>query len=189
MNKPAVFNFQTHSIRVVDVEGSPWFVCSDVAEALGYRDSANAARHLDDDEKGTRNVSTLGGTQKLTVISESGLYALVLRSRKPEARRFAKWVTSEVLPAIRKKGSYSTGTQEMLQFDAFEEYLKSGRFILTMDKKGHMHLQPIAKDASVLRDCELASYIADPFYVSKTMLPAIIESAAKRLNTTISAAI
>lgn len=100
------FNFGEHPVRVVVREGEPWFVCSDVAETLGYRDSHNAARHLDADEKGTQIVSTPGGDQKLTIINESGLYALVLRSRKPEARKFAKWVTSEVLPQIRKTGAY-----------------------------------------------------------------------------------
>ena len=87
-------------------DGAPWFICADVAQVLGYRDASNAGRVLDDDEKGAHNVSTPGGEQKLTIINESGLYALVLRSRKPEARKFAKWVTSEVLPAIRKTGSY-----------------------------------------------------------------------------------
>ncbi|MBR8654283.1 Bro-N domain-containing protein [Achromobacter sp. Marseille-Q0513] len=100
------FNFGEHPVRVMVREGEPWFVCSDVAETLGYRDSHNAARHLDADEKGTQIVSTPGGDQKLTIINESGLYALVLRSRKPEARKFAKWVTSEVLPQIRKTGVY-----------------------------------------------------------------------------------
>ena len=101
------FTFGTHAVRVIDRDGSPWFICTDVAEALGYRNAPDASRHLDDDEKGTQIVRTLGGAQKLTIINESGLYALVLRSRKPEARKFAKWVTSEVLPAIRKTGQYT----------------------------------------------------------------------------------
>lgn len=105
-NSVSPFNFGTHAVRVVMQDGAPWFICADVAQVLGYRDASNAGRVLDDDEKGAHNVSTPGGDQKLTIINESGLYALVLRSRKPEARKFAKWVTSEVLPAIRKTGGY-----------------------------------------------------------------------------------
>lgn len=102
-----VFNFGAHSVRVVVRDGEPWFVASDVCGALEYKNTSKAvADHLDDDEKGLTVSYTPGGEQKLTVINESGLYALVLRSRKPEARKFAKWVTSEVLPAIRKTGVY-----------------------------------------------------------------------------------
>lgn len=103
------FNFNSHDIRVIVRNGEPWFVAKDVCETLGYSNSRKAiGDHLDDDEKGVTNSDTLGGSQKLTIINESGLYALVLRSRKPEARKFAKWVTSEVLPAIRKTGSYES---------------------------------------------------------------------------------
>jgi len=105
------FNFNSHDIRVIVRDGEPWFVAADVAGVLGYRDASNAGRVLDEDEKGTQIVSTLGGSQKLTIINESGLYALVMRSRKPEARKFAKWVTSEVLPAIRRTGSYGQPEQ------------------------------------------------------------------------------
>lgn len=102
-----VFSFGDHEVRVVVRDGEPWFVASDVCGALDYKNTSKAiGDHLDDDEKGLTTGYTLGGDQKLTVISESGLYALVLRSRKPEARKFAKWVTSEVLPAIRKTGQY-----------------------------------------------------------------------------------
>ena len=101
------FNFNDSEIRLIVRAGEPWFITADVARVLGYRDANNAGRVLDEDEKGTHVVSTPGGDQRVTIINESGLYALVLRSRKPEARKFAKWVTSEVLPAIRKTGSYS----------------------------------------------------------------------------------
>ena len=101
------FNFGAHAVRVITRNNQPWFVASDVCNALGYINSRDAvAKHLDDDEKGVANSDTLGGKQQLTIISESGLYALVLRSRKPEARKFAKWVTSEVLPSIRQTGGY-----------------------------------------------------------------------------------
>jgi prophage antirepressor-like protein len=102
------FSFGTHAVRVIQQDGKPWFIASDVAHALGYSSPKDAAEHLDADEKGSAITRTPGGDQRVTIINESGLYALVLRSRKPEARKFAKWVTSEVLPAIRKTGSYST---------------------------------------------------------------------------------
>ena len=105
---PVVFNFNSHEVRTILHDGEPWFVAMDVCSALGYRNvSQTVGDHLDDDEKGVSTGYTPGGQQALTIISESGLYALVLRSRKPEARKFANWVTSEVLPAIRKTGSYA----------------------------------------------------------------------------------
>ena len=100
------FNFNNSEIRLIVRAGEPWFITADVARVLGYRDASNAGRVLDDDEKGTHIVSTPGGDQKVTVINESGLYSAILKSRKEEAKRFKTWVTSEVLPAIRKTGAY-----------------------------------------------------------------------------------
>ncbi|MDT6962952.1 BRO family protein [Cupriavidus sp. SZY C1] len=103
------FNFTgTQAVRVVMVYGTPWFVASDVSTLLEYLSAKDMTRMLDDDEKGRQIVPTPGGDQSMTVISESGLYSAVLRSRKPEARQFRKWVTAEVLPAIRKTGRYET---------------------------------------------------------------------------------
>jgi prophage antirepressor-like protein len=133
------FSFQSHAIRTVVIDGNPWFICTDVAEALDYRDAHNAARCLDDDEKDTQIVSTPSGDQSLTIISESGLYALVLRSRKPEARKFAKWVTAEVLPAIRKTGSYTSpqvGAGETAKpNDSFVFRLKALSMSLTIERQ------------------------------------------------------
>lgn len=107
------YSFHNHAIRLVLRDGEPWFVASDVAAALDYRDAANAARSLPAHQKAdTRIVSTSSnGTQQartVTVVSEGGLYRLVLRSRKPEAAAFTDWVTDEVLPSIRKTGQYAT---------------------------------------------------------------------------------
>lgn len=104
----SVFSFNSSfTVRVAVINSTVWFVASDIAKALEYRDAGNMVRILDDDEKGTHNMSTPGGNQAVTVISESGLYHAVLKSRKPEAKAFRKWVTSEVLPSIRKTGEYS----------------------------------------------------------------------------------
>lgn len=101
------YTFKSTPVRTTVRDGNPWFVAADVAKALEYRDAGNAVRYLDDDEKGTLNQSTLGGNQDLIIINESGLYSLILRSRKPEAKAFKKFVTSEVLPSIRKTGAYA----------------------------------------------------------------------------------
>ena len=113
---PAVFTFRSINVRAITISGEPWFVASDVAKAMSFRDSANMVRILDEDEKGTHAVSTPSGTQMMTVISESGLFHAALKSRKPEAATFRKWVTSEVLPAIRRTGRYQI--QETLPLES-----------------------------------------------------------------------
>lgn len=86
------------------LEGEPWFVAADVCRALGIGNSRDATARLDDDEKGVVSTDTLGGKQELTIVNEPGLYALVLSSRKPEAKAFKRWITHEVIPSIRKTG-------------------------------------------------------------------------------------
>lgn len=113
---PQVFeNSEFGTIRAMRGEdGEPWFVASDIAKALGYRDAANMARRLDDDEKGTRSVSTPGGEQQMTVITEAGMYSAILGSKVDGAKRFKRWVTHEVLSALRRDGAYvaSDGTED-----------------------------------------------------------------------------
>ena len=103
---PSVFNFGANEVRTFMMESNPWFAAFDICSILGIKNHRESVRHLDDDEKGVISNDTLGGKQQITIVNESGLYSLVLRSRKPEARKFTKWITSEVLPAIRKTGSY-----------------------------------------------------------------------------------
>lgn len=96
-------------IRAVEIDGEPWFVGKDVAEQLGYTDTAQAVRkHIDDEDKGVVDLTTPGGIQRTTIINESGLYSLVLSSKLPRAKAFKRWVTSEVIPSIRKHGAYMT---------------------------------------------------------------------------------
>jgi len=92
--------------RAVMRDGEPWFVAADVCAALDYSDTSMTVRRLDEDERGTSSICTPFGDQQMLVINEAGLYSLILGSRKPEAKAFKKWVTSEVLPSIRKTGSY-----------------------------------------------------------------------------------
>ncbi|MDY0074045.1 MAG: BRO family protein [Thauera sp.] len=114
---PTIFNFRSTAVRTTILDGVAWFVASDVAKALNYRNANDMTRMLDEDERGTHIVRIVSTNQhgatseqdnKVIIINESGLYHAVLRSRKPEARPFRKWVTAEVLPAIRKTGQYNT---------------------------------------------------------------------------------
>lgn len=100
------FNFDGTEVRALNQVGDPWWVLSDVCKVLEIRNSRDAADRLDDDEKGVATTDTLGGPQEMTIINESGMWSLVLTSRKPEAKRFKKWITSEVIPAIRQTGGY-----------------------------------------------------------------------------------
>ena len=93
------------SIRMQMVEGEPWFAAKDICEVLGIKNNRDAIRVLDDEEKGVISTDTLGGKQELTYVNESGMYALIFQSRKPQAKAFRKWVTSEVLRAC---GSMAT---------------------------------------------------------------------------------
>ena len=99
-------------------DGEPVFVARDVCTVLDIIADRDAVARLDDDERVSVLVDTLGGTQSVTAITESGLYSLILRSRKPEARAFKRWVTHEVLPAIRTTGTYTTPTNELDQIKA-----------------------------------------------------------------------
>lgn len=108
MNKMTIFDYEGAEIRTLLKDGEPCFVAKDVCDVLGLADVSMSVRNLDDDEKGTSNVCTPGGSQEMTVITESGLYTLIMKSRKPEAKKFRKWVTQEVLPTIRKTGAYLT---------------------------------------------------------------------------------
>lgn len=107
MNKLELFNFRTQQVRTVLIENDPWFVGKDIATILGYAKTADAVRkHIDKEDKGVFVLETPGGKQPVTIINESGLYSLILSSKMPDAKVFKRWVTSEVLPAIRKTGSY-----------------------------------------------------------------------------------
>lgn len=108
---PHVFDGST--IGTFEKEGMIWFVASDVAKALEFRDAYSAVRSLDDEEKGYTKVCTVGGDQRVLVINESGLYHLTFKSRKPAAKRFRQWITGEVIPSIRRHGGYVSGMEKL----------------------------------------------------------------------------
>lgn len=104
------FEFEQKQIRFVGTADDPWWVAKDICDVLEISDTSQAVNSLDEDEKLTRTIYASGQNRSMWCVNESGLYSLILRSRKPQAKRFKKWVTSEVLPAIRKTGSYSVST-------------------------------------------------------------------------------
>lgn len=109
MNELKAFkNPKFGTIRTTTINGEPWFVAVDVCKALEIQNNRDAISRLDADEKGVASTDTLGGKQELTIVNEPGLYALVLGSRKPEAKAFKRWITHDVIPTIRKHGAYMT---------------------------------------------------------------------------------
>lgn len=114
MNDLVIFeNPEFGQIRTMNKDGEPWFVAVDVCKALEISNNRMAINRLDDDEKGVSLTDTLGGKQDMTIINESGLYSLVLGSRKPEAKKFKRWITHEVIPSIRKTGGYIAGQENL----------------------------------------------------------------------------
>lgn len=101
-------NVDFGKVRIIEMNGEPWFVGKDVATILGYRETAKAIRtHVDEEDKGVSVLDTPGGKQEVVIINESGLYSLILSSKLPSAKEFKHWVTAEVIPSIRKTGKYS----------------------------------------------------------------------------------
>ena len=122
-----IFNFKGQEVRTVTINNEPYFVGKDVAEILGYAKARNAiASHVDEEDKKDAPIQgTLGGTQNMTIINESGLYSLILSSKLPQAKEFKRWVTTEVLPTIRKHGAYLTDSK-------IEEVLLSPETIINL---------------------------------------------------------
>ncbi len=115
MNNLQIFNSSEFGqVRIVQQNGEPWFIGKDVAEILGYSNTKDAiAKHVDDEDKLGSQIATSGQNRNMTIINESGLYSLILSSKMPKAKEFKRWVTSEVLPAIRKTGGYIAGSENM----------------------------------------------------------------------------
>lgn len=118
MTAPALFQYNDHTVRTVEIEDEPWFVAADVCAVLGYARVGDALRVVDDDDLGTHIVrATDGSTRPAQIVNEPGLYVLILGSRKPGAKAFKRWVTHEVLPAIRRNGSYAVAERPTSTLD------------------------------------------------------------------------
>lgn len=144
MNEVQLFNFENHEVRSILLSDEPWFVGKDVAEALGYSKARNAiATHIDSEDKKDAPIQgTLGGVQEMTVINESGLYSLVLSSKLPSAKKFKRWVTSEVLPALRKTGQYQV--KELSGSELMAKALIEAQSVLAAKDKQIEEMKPKA---------------------------------------------
>lgn len=149
MNELQIFNYGKIPVRTVLVGGEPWWVLTDVCRVLGIKNSRDVVNRLDPDEKGVGQIDTPGGNQNMTIVNESGLYKVILRSDKPEAKAFSRWVTHEVLPAIRKTGAYSmtapppTGQRAL----TVDDYLTAARMVSSCRNERLPYLLSLLKDA------------------------------------------
>ena len=148
------FSFENQSVRAINREGECWLVAADICSVLGIKNPRSSVALLDEDEKGVHTVDTLKGKQEVAIINESGLYALILRSRKQEAKRFRKWVTSEVLPAIRITGHYF----QQPDLATAAQALRHKRFYLSFEYDGKISLHQMPDNPYD----GLAKAIADP---------------------------
>ena len=155
------FNFEGHDVRAIAIDGEPWFVGKDVAEALGYgkgKSITNAVtNHVDDEDKGVTKIMTPGGRQKMVIINESGLYSLILSSKLDSAKKFKKWVTSEVLPSIRKNGGYIYGQENMSEDELLSRALiLANSKILSLESKNEK-LEEEKQDVTFLSELFVGS--------------------------------
>lgn len=166
MNEIKIFNNKEFgNIRTVNIDGEPWFVGKDVAEALGYSNSRKAlADHVRDDDKGVTKCDTLGGKQDLTVINESGLYALIFGSKLESAKRFKHWVTSEVLPAIYHNGGYIQGQENLSDTELM------AKAILVAQKTIEQKNQIIEKQKEKIEQDRPKTIFADAVSASETSI-------------------
>lgn len=148
-NEIQVWNYESSEIRTVQINGEPWFVLSDVCKVLELSSPHKVAERLDGDEKGRNQIPTLGGVQEMAVVNESGLYTVILRSDKPQAKPFRKWVTSVVLPSIRKTGSYS-----VQQLNAFENLSPQLQVLIQMETRQKQIEARQAEQATALAGLE-----------------------------------
>lgn len=124
------------NVRTLTRDGEPWFVANDICKCLDIANSRDAVANLDDDERGVVTADTLGGPQDVNVISESGLYALIFKSRKDAAQEFRKWVTSEILPSIRKTGKYAVKPERKTDWPALREKIDTMKLMLDEAQAG-----------------------------------------------------
>ena len=130
MNDLQIFVYSGEQLRTVQRDDGLWWVLRDVCQVLGLTTPARVAERLDEDEKAVSLIHTPGGTQEMTIINEPGLYAVILRSDKPEAKQFKRWVTHDVLPSIRKTGAYGVPPERLAKLDEYQAKLDRNRKLL-----------------------------------------------------------
>ena len=177
-------NNEFGQIRTVFMDGEPWMVGKDVARALGYKEPTNAAREkVDADDRGVSKIDTPSGIQEMTIINESGLYSLVLSSKLPGARKFRRWVTSEVLPSIRKTGGYNLPKDFPSALRALADTEEQRLALLAENKRQRQAIadfEPIKNYVDTILSCEGAmavSQIAADYHISAIKLNRILHDA------------
>ena len=167
-----LFNYDSKQVRTVIINGEPWWVAKDVCEILELSNVSMTVSRLDEDERGISNTYTLGGEQNMSIINESGLYSLVLRSNKPEAKKFKKWITSEVLPSIRKTGKYEVKKDPMAKLaDAVllaNEIIKEKELELLESQRQLEEQAPVVEQANAIINCKEGVHIST---IAKTLNP------------------
>ena len=178
MNELQVFrNQEFGSVRTLVINNEPWFVGKDVARALGYADTKKAVqRHVDDEDKGRDETPTPGGTQNMVIINESGLYSLVLSSKLPSAKKFKRWVTSEVLPALRKTGNYQI--KELSGQELMAKALIEAQSVLAAKDKQIEEMKPKALFADAVATSHTSILVGE---LAKILKQNGIEMGQKRL--------
>lgn len=182
------FTFSGQQVRVItDESGEPWFVAADVATILDLGNVRSSLALLEEDEKGVHSVDTPGGPQQVTTINEPGLYSLTLRSRKPEAKALKRFVTHEVLPTIRRTGSYGVAALPDITTPAgvlamAEQFAATARALVSSQER-IAELEPAAEVASKLLDADGDLSVAD---TAKALTRAGVKVGAGRLFTLLS---
>lgn len=179
MNELQVFkSAEFGTVRTIERNGEPWFVGKDVAAALGYKDPTKAARErVDEEDRGVAKIDTPSGEQEMTVINESGLYSLVLSSKLPSAKKFKRWVTSEVLPSIRKTGAYAVP----------KDYPSALRALADAEEQKMKLLAENQRQAQAIADFEpirqyVDTILASPSALATSQVAADYNLSAKALN-------
>lgn len=159
MNELTIFESEEFGkVRVVEIDNEPWFVGKDVAEALGYMNTRQAiSTNVDEEDRGVHPIDTPSGTQNMTIINESGMYSLVLQSKLESARKFKRWVTSEVLPSIRKTGGYHVPKTYAEALRAYADAVEAKEQLALENKE----LKPKAEFFDAVTDSKDAIPMAD----------------------------
>lgn len=174
MNKVTIFKYEENKpVRIMNINGEPWFVLKDVCEVLGMDSTQlkKVADRLEEDEKGRTQITTPGGAQESWIISESGLYNVILRSDKPEAKPFRKWVTAVVLPSIRKNGGYIAGQEELSPQELMAKALLVARNLLT-------NFRETAKELGI-KEKDFVGWLLEHKYIYRDQKNKLMPYAAK----------
>jgi anti-repressor protein len=175
-----VFEFDSRELRTTLIGEDPWFVAADICKALGLSNPTMALRGLDEDEKGLSPIETPGGTQNMAVVNESGMYALIVRSDKPNAKPFRRWVTGDVLPALRRTGRYDVADRDVVERDTNQSAIPQS-FAEALRLAADQHEQIEAQRARIAADAPKVAYV-DNFLRSADSC--LVRQLAKRIGMT-----